>query len=603
MADSTTGPLSTEMAFSVEQRHVLATLERVGGALSLVGVFLIFITFYWSKRIRTIPNHFILFASIANIGASVASIIALDGIEQGEGSGLCQTQAFLFEMFMQADPWWSAAMAINVYMVFFRGHNPASFRRQLWVYNALCFGVPAVPAFICLLVRPNGRPMYGDSILWCWINHEWSSLRIYTYYLPIWLCIALSAVIYFAVGYQVFHQRNQLRNLTLSNQGKDCSASDVRDSAEKNLTSNASYWGTVTTEVQVTTSSKDPCCDGNAGDPESPPPTPPGSGPTPADPRYHPWGSAHMHPLFDEERGEPSSPAAELSACSSSIKPMSPYLPNFPFPPTEQRRESDGEGSSIPATRPLPMSSSPPLPPPPNFHSTSVISSGCGVRRKKEDEPASAAALRRFWAPGRHIRARLRHLDPVKLAYLRTSFVFAISVLVTWTPSSINRVYNLIYPDKVSYPLNLASAAVLPLQGVWNAVIYFSTSWKTLRQEWEDLCRRTPWLRRLVASSVACSTAGKRKGSSSGGGEVGGPALAIPGSSSAGCPPRSLLDGPGHFDRYDLGGPGGGGVPLSPLGRVASRQQSHVDADLSPRSSSRTNNVRVQRGGDLDISF
>lgn len=66
---------------------------------------------------------------------------------------------------MQADPWWSAAMAINVYMVFFRGHNPTSFRRQLWVYNALCFGVPAVPAFICLLVRPSGRPMYGDSIV------------------------------------------------------------------------------------------------------------------------------------------------------------------------------------------------------------------------------------------------------------------------------------------------------------------------------------------------------------------------------------------------------------------------------------------------------
>lgn len=365
----------------------------------------------------------------------------------------------------------------------------------------------------------------------------------------------------------------------------------------QNLTSNASYWGTVTTEVQVTTSSKDPCCDGNAGEPESPPPTPPGSGPTPADPRYHTWGGAHMHPLFDEERGEPSSPAVEPSVCSS-IKPMNPYVPNFPFPPTE-RRESDGEGS-IPTTRPPPTS--PPLPP--NFHSTSVISSGCGARKKKEDEPASAAALRRFWAPGRQIKAKLRHLDPVKLAYLRTSFVFAISVLVTWTPSSINRVYNLIYPDKVSYPLNLASAAVLPLQGVWNAVIYFSTSWKILRQEWEDLCRRTPWLRRLVvASSVAWSrSAGKRKGG--GDGSVGGPALAIPGSSSAGYPPRSPLDGPGHFDRYDQGGPGcGGSVPLSPLGRAASRQQSHVDADLSPRSSNRTNNVRVQRGGDLDISF
>ncbi len=33
----------------------------------------------------------------------------------------------------------------------------------------------------------------------------------------------LSVVIYVAVGYHVFHQRNQLRNLTLSNQARDTS--------------------------------------------------------------------------------------------------------------------------------------------------------------------------------------------------------------------------------------------------------------------------------------------------------------------------------------------------------------------------------------------
>lgn len=76
-------------------------------------------------------------------------------------------------------------------------------------------------------------------------------------------------------------------------------------------------------------------------------------------------------------------------------------------------------------------------------------------------------------------------MDPVKLAYLRTSFVFAISVLVTWTPSSINRVYTLVYPDQASYGLNIAAAVVLPLQGVWNAVIYFTTSWKIFREEME----------------------------------------------------------------------------------------------------------------------
>ena len=56
-------------------------------------------------------------------------------------------------------------------------------------------------------------------------------------------------------------------------------------------------------------------------------------------------------------------------------------------------------------------------------------------------------------------------------------------MLVTWTPSSINRVYALIHPAEVSYVLNVASAAVLPLQGVWNAVIYFTTSWRILGEE------------------------------------------------------------------------------------------------------------------------
>lgn len=69
--------------------------------------------------------------------------------------------------------------------------------------------------------------------LWCWIDWEWNSLRIYSYYAPIWVCIFLSACIYIAVGYHVFHQRNQLRNLTPSNLAKEISCSDVRDSAEK----------------------------------------------------------------------------------------------------------------------------------------------------------------------------------------------------------------------------------------------------------------------------------------------------------------------------------------------------------------------------------
>lgn len=42
----------------------------------------------------------------------------------------------------------------------------------------------------------------------------------------------LSAVIYLAVGYHVFRQRNQLRNLTLSNQANDMYGTEL-DSLEK----------------------------------------------------------------------------------------------------------------------------------------------------------------------------------------------------------------------------------------------------------------------------------------------------------------------------------------------------------------------------------
>lgn len=78
---------------------------------------------------------------------------------------------------------------------------------------------------------------------------------------------------------------------------------------------------------------------------------------------------------------------------------------------------------------------------------------------------------------------KLRRLDPVKMAYLRTSFIFGFAVLITWIPSSINRLYSLTNGGRVSFQLSVASGCVLPLQGVWNALIYFSTSWNIVRDE------------------------------------------------------------------------------------------------------------------------
>ncbi|KAL2889971.1 Cyclic AMP receptor-like protein A [Ceratocystis lukuohia] len=411
------------MGLSERQLETISSIERAGSALSMVGITLIVASYWAIKRLRTIPNLFILYASLANAGASVACVIGYDGLRSGVNSTLCQAQAFLLEMFMQSDPFWSLAMAINVLLVFFFGASPSSFRNYLWLYCTLCYGIPALPAITLLFVRTKERgKVYGDATLWCWIGPNWAFLRLWTYYVPIWICIITSLLIYFAVGYRVFKQRNQLRHATFSHteaDEKQQSISESHDCSEKGLTRPEL---TITTEVEVTSVTN-----------------------------------------FDAIIRQSSSSQARPSAGFSTF----PSMPSMTPAVTPARRSGEwcpSEESLEPQTIPCP-----------NAHLETTCSSTSANKAFRESQ------LKRSLCG--QCREKLRRIDPVKLAYLRTSFIFAISVLVTWTPSSVNRIHNLMYPSSVDFGLSVASAAVLPLQGLWNAIIFFTTSWRAFREE------------------------------------------------------------------------------------------------------------------------
>lgn len=65
---------------------------------------------------------------------------------------------------MQSDPWWSLAMAINVFLVFFFRTSPDSFRKWWWLYCLVCYGGPFVIALALLLVRhPDRGLVYGEA--------------------------------------------------------------------------------------------------------------------------------------------------------------------------------------------------------------------------------------------------------------------------------------------------------------------------------------------------------------------------------------------------------------------------------------------------------
>ena len=84
--------------FTPDQVHTLKLMERIGGSISLLAVMFIFIAYALVPRARNVQNTFIVFASVSNVGASIASIIAFDGLEAGKGTALCQAQSFMFEM-------------------------------------------------------------------------------------------------------------------------------------------------------------------------------------------------------------------------------------------------------------------------------------------------------------------------------------------------------------------------------------------------------------------------------------------------------------------------------------------------------------------------
>lgn len=151
------------MALTIYQINSLVIIERTTASISVVATLILLATFCLLKQFRTLSNTLIFYASFANLFANVAALMGRDAINAPDGAA-CQFQAFLLEMFMQSDPMWSCAMAINVYLCIFRRWDTVQLRRMHWIYLALCYGIPFVPAIFCLFYREKTRgKMYGNA--------------------------------------------------------------------------------------------------------------------------------------------------------------------------------------------------------------------------------------------------------------------------------------------------------------------------------------------------------------------------------------------------------------------------------------------------------
>ncbi|KAG6017266.1 hypothetical protein E4U43_001874 [Claviceps pusilla] len=340
---------------TAHQIHTVTTLERVGGLVSLVAVALILLTNALVRRVRNVQNTFIVFASLSNVGASIAYHIIL--------ISSCHDESHLILIhptptrFMQSDPWWSLAMAINVLLVFYFRASPDSFRQRWWIY-ASCATVALCP---CAGVAER--------------RHE-----------------------------EVQRGRRE-RNVT---------PTDKR-SARPTITTNK---------------------------------TPPFSRGFISKLKPGITTSFAASPALSSPRGHHNVPSAAGAAAGKA--PAAQYF-----------------SAAVSAT-PSPYSTNP------------------------KPDPRHGRGC--FLATALHAVSLTFFIeDPIKRAYLLTSLLFALSVLVTWIPSSLNRIYGRL-EGQSPYQFHVATAAVLPLQGLWNSVIFFLPSWRVVQALSGGQNRQTIWV-------------------------------------------------------------------------------------------------------------
>ncbi|KAL2044430.1 hypothetical protein N7G274_003135 [Stereocaulon virgatum] len=103
----------------------------------------------------------------------------------------------------------------------------------------------------------------------------------------------------------------------------------------------------------------------------------------------------------------------------------------------------------------------------------------------KHERQNSAPELFRMRSLTRN--AALKEANADAWLYARVAFLFFCALLISWVPSSINRVNSLAHPSRLNFGLNYVETLVLPLQGFLNAVVYVITSQTACRNLWRSI--------------------------------------------------------------------------------------------------------------------
>lgn len=99
------------------------------------------------------------------------------------------------------------------------------------------------------------------------------------------------------------------------------------------------------------------------------------------------------------------------------------------------------------------------------------------VTIERRDVPFGRQGLQNMNEEEIRLRNTVAQANKVAKSYTLCCCLFFLSLLITWIPSTVFRIYTLYHTANSSFGMAYSTGLVLPLMGFWNAVIYTTISW------------------------------------------------------------------------------------------------------------------------------
>ncbi|EAS35151.3 uncharacterized protein CIMG_00505 [Coccidioides immitis RS] len=464
--DNSACPYPSCDVLSLSQLLSLQAAVRATASVSLLACLLVIASYAFSTLFHTPLNRLIFYATWGNLLAHVAELIAWSGPRAGITSSLCKFQAFFIEWFTSADALWNLCIAINVYLVIFRHYSIPELRKLEWKYFLFCYGFQFIPALVFLFINTESRGrIYGDAITWCWISDQWGILRLSVYFGPIWFSFVVILSIYIAAGIKIYIIERGIKNFAAYNYPVlDATSPDALD---EQLSGNPPPGDDQSTSINRV----EPVSGGQQIIETQP---------------------SRLHGSKPANQASPNSqaPTVDFSIGSMSLQTQnratSKHEPVSPNNSVSSRPTIAGGSGDAPQQEPPEESSDnlESLPGAANLtHPTST-----GAMADLESQLSAQT-------PGSEETTTRRGFTERKAAraYAKLASLYFLSLLVTWIPPTSNRTYIFAHPASPSFALLLASGVAVALQGFWNGVIFFSTSWDAVKSSYKTLKSPHNW--------------------------------------------------------------------------------------------------------------